>query len=406
MKKTLSIILALVIAISCMAVAGSTTAFAATTENITAIPIYKTTSAFTQDVNMGKATLQATTTANDWSKTYSFTLNDDAYVLISYAYGKLADYSWTHDASFEIYRDVLCTNKLDVQTSENNDRTFFAKVAKGTYFIKTSTNFDETDTFYLFLGKMSKTTKFGTLKYVKTNANRTVTYQLNTIDECQSIKAHKTNYGFTGGFTTRVCGNPVTLDSKKQFSITYTNNDKDAYLSVNFYDVNGFEFDAYGLCLNKYTATVEGVKNKTYTGKAVKQSGLTVKAGYDPASYILSYKNNTKVGTATMTITGKGQTIGSVTKTFKINPASIAKASASVKGKKATIKWTKSNGAKTYVVQKKVGKAWKTVKKTTGTSFKTSVPKGKTYFRVYGTATVNKVAYNSAVKSITVNRKK
>ena len=97
----------------------------------------------------------------------------------------------------------------------------------------------------------------------------------------------------TGGFTTRVCGNPVTLDSKEQFSITYTNNDKDAYLSVNFYDVNGYEFDAYGLCLNKYTATVEGVKNKNYTGKAVKQSGLTVKAGYDPASYILSYKNNT-----------------------------------------------------------------------------------------------------------------
>lgn len=407
MKKTLSIILALVIAISCMAVAGTSTAFAeTTTENITAIPTYKTTSAFTQDVNLGKATLQATTTANDWSKTYSFTVSDDAYILISYAYGKLADYSWKHDASFEIYRDVLCTNKLDVQTSENNDRAFFAKVAKGTYFIKTSTNYDKEDTFYLFLGKMSKTTKFGTLKYVKTNANRTVTYQLNTIDECQSVKAHKTNYGFTGGLTTRVCGNPVTLDSKKQFNITYTNNDKDAYLSVNFYDVNGFEFDAYGLCLNKYTATVEGVKNKTYTGKAVRQSGLTVKAGYDPASYILSYKNNTKVGTATMTVTGKGQTIGSVTKTFRINPASIAKASASVKGKKATIKWTKSNGAKTYVVQKKVGKAWKTVKKTTGTSYKTSVPKGKTYFRVYGTATVNKVAYNSAVKSVTVNRKK
>lgn len=406
MKRTLSIILALVIAISCMAVAGTTTAFAGTTtKNITAIPTYKTTSAFTQDVNMGKATLQEKTTANDWSKTYSFTVNDDAYMLITYAYGKLADYSWGED-HFAIYRDVLCTNKLEVQTSDNNERAFFVKVSKGTYYIKTSTSYDEEDTFYLFLGKMSKTTKFGTLKYVKTNANRTVTYQLNTLDECQSIKAHKTNYGFTGGFTTRVCGNPVTLDSKKQFSITYTNNDKDAYLSVNFYDVNGYEFDAYGLCLNKYTATVEGIKNKTYTGKAVRQSGLTVKAGYDPASYILSYKNNTKVGTATMTITGKGQTIGSVTKAFRINPASIAKASASVKGKKATIKWTKSNGAKTYVVQKKVGKAWKTVKKTTGTSYKTSVPKGKTYFRVYGTATVNKVAYNSAVKSVTVNRKK
>ncbi|MGN0476848.1 MAG: hypothetical protein ACI4HM_05855, partial [Ruminococcus sp.] len=269
-----------------------------------------------------------------------------------------------------------------------------------------STNYDEEDTFYLFLGTMKKDTKFGYIKYVKTNANRTVTYQLNTIDDYKQVYAHKTNYGFTGGLTTRVCGNPVTLDSKKQFNITYINADKDAYLNVNVYDVNGYEFNAYALCLNKYTATVEGVKNKAYTGKAIRQSGLTVKAGYDPASYTLSYKNNTKVGTATMTITGKGQTMGSVTKTFKINPANIAKTSASVKGKKATIKWTKSKGAKTYVVQKKVGKSWKTVKKTSGTSLKISVPKGKTYFRVYGSATVNKVTYNSAVKNITVNRKK
>ncbi|MGN0460470.1 MAG: hypothetical protein ACI4HL_06115, partial [Ruminococcus sp.] len=321
MKRTLSTVLALVIAISCIAVAGTTTAFAETTPTkITTIPSYKTTSEFTQDVNQGKATLQENTTADDWSKTYSFTLSDEAYVFFSYAYGQIADYSWRNDAYFDVYSDVLCTNEVDLNESSVNERAFNAKLAKGTYYIKTSTNYEKEDTFYLFLGTMKKDTKFGYIKYIKTNANRTVTYQLNTIDDCKQIYAHKTNYGFTGGLTTRVCGDPVTLDSKKQFNITYSNVDKDAYLNVNVYDVNGFEYNAYALCLNKYTATVEGVKNKAYTGKAVKQSGLTVKAGYDPASYTLSYKNNTKVGTATMTVTGKGQTMGSVTKTFKINP--------------------------------------------------------------------------------------
>ncbi len=71
-------------------------------------------------------------------------------------------------------------------------------------------------------------------------------------------------------------------------------------------------------------ATVTGIKNKTYTGKAIKQSptvklgGKTLKKGTD---YTVSYKNNKNAGTATVTITGKGSYEGTVTKTFKIKKA-------------------------------------------------------------------------------------
>ncbi|MBQ9067911.1 MAG: hypothetical protein IJ131_02465, partial [Eggerthellaceae bacterium] len=77
-------------------------------------------------------------------------------------------------------------------------------------------------------------------------------------------------------------------------------------------------------------AAVGGVANKTYTGKAQTQTPTvkvtvngttkTLKAGTD---YTLSYKNNTNVGTATVTITGKGDYKDSIKKTFTINKAKV-----------------------------------------------------------------------------------
>lgn len=71
-------------------------------------------------------------------------------------------------------------------------------------------------------------------------------------------------------------------------------------MSIWVKDVNGYVSETYALCLNKYTATVVGVKNKDYTGRNVGQSGISVKAGYHAASYRLNYRNNKNVGTATV----------------------------------------------------------------------------------------------------------
>ena len=71
-------------------------------------------------------------------------------------------------------------------------------------------------------------------------------------------------------------------------------------------------------------ASVSGIGNRAYTGKAVGQNptvkvgGRTLKKGTD---YALSYKNNVKAGKATVTITGKGNYTGSISRTFQILPS-------------------------------------------------------------------------------------
>ena len=75
-------------------------------------------------------------------------------------------------------------------------------------------------------------------------------------------------------------------------------------------------------------ATIEGVSNKTYTGKAVTQ-GIVVKDGAKTLTpgvdYTVSYKNNVNVGTATVIVTGKGNYTSAKSVNFKITkPAKAA----------------------------------------------------------------------------------
>ena len=83
-------------------------------------------------------------------------------------------------------------------------------------------------------------------------------------------------------------------------------------------------FEILGKSIQK--ATVSGLKSVAYTGKAitpavtVKLDGKTLKKGTD---YTVKYANNIKVGTATVTITGKGDYSGTLKKSFKIKKANL-----------------------------------------------------------------------------------
>ncbi len=92
------------------------------------------------------------------------------------------------------------------------------------------------------------------------------------------------------------------------------------------------------------TALVTGIKNYTYTGKAIKQD-LNVEVNGKQLSkdkdYTVSYKNNVNAGTAEVTITGSGSYSGSVSKTFK-----IAKAKQKIQIKKSYYK--KTAGSKSF----------------------------------------------------------
>lgn len=84
---------------------------------------------------------------------------------------------------------------------------------------------------------------------------------------------------------------------------------------------------SYGMDFSK--ASVSGIKpNYRYTGKTIKPS-VTVKLGGQvlkkDRDYQVSYRNNKQVGTATITITGKGNYTGSITKNFAIKYMTLGK---------------------------------------------------------------------------------
>jgi len=135
--------------------------------------------------------------------------------------------------------------------------------------------------------------------------------------------------------------------------------------------------------INLSTATISGVKDKTYTGKALTQS-ITVKVGSktlkNGTDYTVSYSNNTKAGTAKLTIKAKGSTYGgSKTVSFKIKKKSISSAKISgIENKAYTGK------KRTQSIKVKLGT--KTLKKDTNytVSYKNNTSTGKATIYVKG----------------------
>ena len=122
-------------------------------------------------------------------------------------------------------------------------------------------------------------------------------------------------------------------------------------------------------------------ENKTYSGKAKKtyislyyyfgvedRFEQNTFAGYELVEgkdYTVSYANNINVGTATVTITGKGNYTGTITKTFKIVPSKVTIKSAKNSSKKAIkVKWNKdtnATGYEVYISEKVVDNNYMTV---------------------------------------------
>lgn len=228
---------------------------------------------------------------------------------------------------------------------------------------------------------------------------------------------------------------PMSMTSIEDCTITATN----AKLSVKLGEKELIDGLNYTVKTENDKAIFEGVNNfngskavtistpKTltlskasyvYDGNAKKPT-VTVKDNLgktiSKSNYTVAYSNNTKVGTATVTVTFKNNYKGSLKKTFKINPknTSISKLTATKGGFKATIKKyttqttgyqirysTKSNmsGAKTVTVAKNT-----TTKKSV-----TNLTKGKKYYvQIRTFKTVNGTKYYSAwSKNKTVTTKK
>ena len=162
---------------------------------------------------------------------------------------------------------------------------------------------------------------------------------------------------------------------------------------------------------------VEGLKNKTYTGKVIKQNIDVVSADGEYADITVEYRNNKNPGTATVTIKGTGNYTGTISKTFKISKAAqtmTVKAetksvkAASVKKKNVTVTKAitvkKNKGTVTYARVKSGSSKYLTISKKgvitvkKGTYKKNTVLKIKVKVTAKGTTYYNKGSQTVTVK--------
>ena len=214
--------------------------------------------------------------------------------------------------------------------------------------------------------------------------------------------------------------NGKTLKNGTDYSVTYSNNTKVGTATVKITakgNYTGTISKTFKIKNNFAKSTISGIATKTYTGKAqtqkitVKFNGKTLKSGTD---YTISYSNNTKVGTATVKIVGKGNYTGTITKAFKINPAKQTINKLTAKSKGFTASWSKKDHATGYEIQystdskfKSVSKATITSKSTTSKSFTKLKASKKYYVRMRIYTTVNGTKYYgawSATKTVTTKK--
>lgn len=124
----------------------------------------------------------------------------------------------------------------------------------------------------------------------------------------------------------------TTLKNGTDFTLTYQNNVNKGTAKVyikgkgNYIGSCSLTFSITARPVSTLKITVPSV---TYNGKAqkpavtVKYNNYKFKNGTD---YTLSYRNNTKIGTATVTVKGKGKLSGTRSVTFKINAKPIKNA--------------------------------------------------------------------------------
>lgn len=408
MKKIVSIIMVLAVMITALCV-GTISSSAVTNKNVT---MYSSRTAYMQEVRQGKS-FYAKAFSKSLSTTFAFTLTDDAYCMINWGFKDKGTSN-----SVKVYYDADLMNEVKVDeiwtvpNNQNNALYTQDTLTKGTYYVHVENRCKGNNSFKFYVGTVSKKNSktFFNLT-AKVNSNNSVTYTVNCPEGV--TEAYLYVYYKKRDFYITKLNDKVYLTNKK-FTYTNSKNDEHSRLNIGFYDVYGYEhFDSY-LMMNPRTATAKGIKTLKYTGKNITQKAKDLSVDVStswslgdhfPATFNCSYKNNKNVGTATITFIGKDHTLGSFTKTFNIVPNDIKCIKSSVRGSKATLSWGKSNGAKKYVLQKKVKNKYVTVKTLSNTSYKLSVAKGRTYFRVYGIATVGGKNYNGSAKTFSTYRK-
>ena len=238
-----------------------------------------------------------------------------------------------------------------------------------------------------------------------------------------SVTLSTSTYAYDGkakkpGVTVKLNGK--TLKNGTDYTVSYSNNIKVGTAKVTITgkgNYTGSVSKTYSIKNNFKKATVSGISTKAFTGKNITQSitvkynGKTLKKGTD---YTVSYSNNKKIGTATVKIAGKGSYTGTITKTFKINPAKQEIQKLTAKSKAFFVDWAQKGSATGYEIQYATNSKFTSAKKVTITNNKTDKTtvsklsgKKKYYVRVRSYTTVKGTKYYgawSASKSVTTKK--
>ena len=170
--------------------------------------------------------------------------------------------------------------------------------------------------------------------------------------------------------------------------------------------------------INIQSANVSVSTNSYVFDNTAKKPSVTVKIGgkalKNGSDYTVSYLNNTKVGTATVRITGKGDYTGTITRNFTINPAKQQIQKLETRYKGFFVDWAQKGSATGYEVQYATNSNFTGAKRATITNNKTdktTVSKlsanKKYYVRVRSYTTVGGTKYYgawSAVKNVTTKK--
>ena len=238
-----------------------------------------------------------------------------------------------------------------------------------------------------------------------------------------SVTLSTSTYAYDGkakkpGVTVKLNGK--TLKNSTDYTVSYSNNTKVGTATVKITgkgNYTGSVSKTFKIKNNFKKATVSGISTKAFTGKNITQSitvkynGKTLKKGTD---YTVSYSNNKNIGTATVKIAGKGSYTGTITKTFKINPAKQEIQKLTAKSKAFFVDWAQKGSASGYEIQYATNSKFTSAKKVTITSNKTDKTtvsklsgKKKYYVRVRSYTTVKGTKYYgawSASKSVTTKK--
>jgi len=167
----------------------------------------------------------------------------------------------------------------------------------------------------------------------------------------QSIEISKNSYIYTGKAIkptiTVTSSDGRILIENRDYSLNYSNNINAGTATVKITGLgffNGSKTIKYTIVPKKInTLKISGITSKVYTGKALTLS-LTLKDGTKTlakTNYTTKYSNNIKLGIAKVTITGRGNYTGSITKTFNIIPKGTYISNLTVGNKQITVSWKK-----------------------------------------------------------------